>query len=128
MAACRVYFTHVHLTQTFRVFAEYAVSLRHRSVALPRMPDIKAKHRLGELFEDDIQLFQCPTDRLSTIHIFDGELLPKNSPGGKVVNRIRMKNDGPIPRHGELQAIDDLHFLLGAEAARSMDRFVVVRG
>jgi hypothetical protein len=38
-------------------------------------------------------------------------------PDGKVMDRVRMKNDGPIARHKSPQAVDDLHFLAGIEAA-----------
>ena len=118
MAASRVDFAHVYLAQATCVCTEYPIRLRHCGVALPCMSDVEAKHRLGKFFENKLKLFQRPANRLSTVHIFDGELLPEAPPDGKVMDRVGMKNDGPIARHKSPQEVDDLHFLAGVEAAR----------
>ena len=90
------------------------------------MSDVEAKHRLGEFSKITLCSSNVrPIGFLRSIFSM-ASCSPVAPPDGKGMDRVGMRNDGPIARHKSPQEVDDLHFLAGIEAARRMDRFVFV--
>src|ERR1035438_4633304 len=94
LTAC-IDFADVNLAKLRMESTENEIRLRHCTVNLPSVSDIKAQASLWETLEQRFEFVRRPSDRFSLVHVLNAESTAKLAPQGVVHDYIGVDDNGP---------------------------------
>src|SRR5260370_39571057 len=91
---------------------EDQICLVHCRIDLAAVAKVKKQSSLRELLEDVRQFSGCSSCQIPLVHILDEKKICEHAPSGRLIDRVRVKNDWHSPFKRFRQHVND--FLLEA--------------